>query len=299
LATCGEFQSFQNQLTAPTIYDICLANDGDVCVTRQGEWLSPSYFQKKTMHALDQALRDFQINPHSILLLRLHNVAVSAFDRLTVPVSQRQEKRLGVLDHTEVQQYMSLYLHFRQSHSDLFRTRFNAANIDSYAVLHWNPNGLSRGVFMDCAEKLVDAQHAMDPTGHMQFFILTTSPSSLDPGLVASGQSPESSLNANDEAMNFLVAKGLKQFDQMLPPLETPILYTIMNMILVEQASAFSTCSDQCRKRYGVCQKCHAAGGVYGKMMMETRKKDDSQTLPCWPETSAQVPGINKLWIKH
>jgi hypothetical protein len=60
------------------------------------------------------------------------------------------------------------------------------------------------------------------------------------------GTQPESIVSEVDkEALIILVRNDLQQLDQILPPMDDPIQYTVMNMILVEQASAFSTCCSE------------------------------------------------------
>ena len=124
----------------------------------------------------------------------------------------------------------------------------------------------------------------------------------------------ENEQHEENEALDFLIGKGgFKHLDPFLTPapIKDPIIrYTVMNMILVEHAVAFSTCSERCPTRYGACHKCSfrsssstvgtsstANGGDF--LLLQTRDQDDSQTLPCWPETSHQVSSINKLWTKH
>jgi hypothetical protein len=143
----------------------------------------------------------------------------------------------------------------------------------------------------------------------------TAAPTNAGIGAVAN----EGKERNDNEALDFLIGKGgFKHLDQLLPPPannDAIIFYTIMNMILVEHAVAFSTCSERCPTKYNACHKCSfLSSSALGKkgspppppttvhggdFLMETRDKDASQTLPCWPETSSQVSHINKLWTQH
>ena len=383
LATCTEYHSFQNQLTAPTIYNICLgSNDGGNgngggrdCVTEEGEWLTPSYFQQTSIDLLDQAVNDVRNDPSSIVLIKLHNVGASAFQKLTVQLSplppsdndhpHKKKHRHGdsrvirLYDPIKIQNYMSTHMRFRQDHYDFLDAQLRKAKIASYAVIEWRnhnvPGGAvasrttsssrtsaSKGAWMDCAEQILDAQQAMDPDETMTFFISTQDPrrkattisnsvsksvttaTTTKVGGVAKANTiqEEDERHEENEALDFLIGKGgfqhLDQFLTLAPIKDPIILYTVMNMILVEHAVAFSTCSERCPTRYGTCHKCsfRSSSSTVGTtsrttttptstsrgedfLLLQTRDQGDSQTLPCWPETSHQVSSINKLWTKH
>lgn len=305
LATCTEFDSFQNQLTAPKIYDLCLdpVQGAIGCETIRGDHYSPNYFQRKSMEPLEQALRDFREDPHLILLLRLHNVGVSAFDKLTVPVVKAtndrllKEKRIQVLDRREVEHHLANNFHFQNKYYDTFQSRLKAVghvnSHASYSVIHWNPpDQLSRSVIMDCAEKVTYARQAIDPKFKSKVFVMTGS---------SAAQSNGEASNVSDKALKVLSSKGIERLDPSTED-EPEIVSSVMSMIFIEHAANFVTCSDRCsaKRGYDRCQVCVGGGDAMAssEIFLDARDKGDSETLPCWPTSTKEVAAINRLWTK-
>jgi hypothetical protein len=323
IVTCQQFYTEQHRVSGENNKVIYV----DVCWGKQGKCnnMVPSSHSREYSPELWQGLRTAVENPHTMVVLRFHDVWQNSMNNLILPTGGIQqllvvddptsnknnkniEGKVGGGSSSSIPNFAkhvaTKYLHFKDSLVETLERKLRQHNIVTHSIIHWRAEideTSSTLSYLDCAQAIVQARNAMmkvssshhNKKTETTFFVMS-SLSSTNNDLNSWGGAHRHAINTTvPQAWELLRKEGIMTFDESVLSNTTfpdSIYYVVMDLILATKATMFSTCTKLCRRSEynNICTKCNWIG-KFAMMALEMRGNNVDGSLPCWPQTANET----------
>jgi hypothetical protein len=282
-ATLQQFQEVARD-EAP-VFDLCL----QACNPHKDECSGhhacsngiPSSFKHTYSETLERAIASSQnsrtvLNIHSYWVDSLHEMYLrqNGTNTTTKLVEETQAKR--VADH---------HLHFVDELYDMAEASLEGMGIaGDYAVIHWRAERENIN-YMECAHGIVRTKDAMGLPPNTSFVLI----SSLmqDSTMEWGGAAHLAENTSAPQALDFLINDhSFRKVGSVVNTTEAKdlVVYSVLDLIISQKATAFATCTRTCRKPHFFCRHCNYLG-QFAVLAMDMRGDSNKDSLECWPQS--------------
>jgi hypothetical protein len=334
IVTCQQFHRERHRVSGESSNKVIYV---DVCWDKQAKCknMVPSSHSREYSPQLWQGLRTAVENPHTMVVLRFHDVWQNSMNQLILPTggiqqllvvddptanknNKNNEGKVGGGSSSSsipnfARHVATKYLHFQDSLVETLERKLRQHNIVTHSVIHWRAeqaNTKKSFSYLDCAQAIVQARNAMMKVSSSHHnkktvptFFIMSSISSTNNELHSWNGARKNAINTTvPQAWELLRKEGIMTLEEsILADFTFPdsIYYVVMDLILATKATMFSTCTERCHwPKYHICKKCNWIGN-FAHLALEMRgsNNDDGTdgSLPCWPQTAKQVAAIERI----
>jgi hypothetical protein len=274
----------------------------DVCWDKEAKCKNgvASDHSKRESSSLWRGLHAAANNPEAMVVLRFHDMWQNSMANLNIPEIENAIVGAG-------RKVANRHLHFKDSLVKTLESKLEQNNIAHHSVIHWRAEKV-KASYVECARDIVQARDAMakatddfQKNASVSTFFVMSSLSSNDENSW-NGARKNAANSTAPQALELLQQQGILKLDETLladVDFEDSIFYVAMDLILASKATMFATCTERCRwPKYHLCQRCNWIGN-FAHLALELRGEETSGSLPCWPQTSRQVPAIERIPNEH